>query len=201
MILKFATFIIAFTLAFSGVAQQPSLELLASRMTGSFSSKAQAQADTNLLDIGLKMTRIWEEQPEVVWLYVEQAAAKSLKKPYLQRIYQLVELESGKYVLYVFDLPDHQQYIGAHKKPKLFDDISIEELMFLDGCQIGLHYAKGVFKGTTEAKCPTNLGGASIASNYVEIHENKIVSWDRGWTEEGKQVWGPVLGGHELLKK
>lgn len=197
------TFIIniLFILSVSAVAQTPSLELLTSYMTGEFNSKAQAKEDTNFLDISLKMTRIWEDQPEVVWLYLEQAASDNLKQPYRQRIYQLVEFEEGKYASYVFEIPNAEQYIGATKKTKLLENLSISDLTMLDGCQIGLHFAKGAFRGSTEGKCPNNWSGASIATSEVEIYEDKLISWDRGWTEDGKQVWGSTKGGYAFIKK
>ena len=201
MLMRAFSFSCLFVYALSSAAQTPSLEMLASYITGDYSSKIQAKEDTNFLDISLKITSIWDDQPEVVWLYVEQAVSNKTKKPYRQSIHQLVELEEGKYANYAFQIPNANQYIGANKKPKLLDDLSIEDLLLLDGCQIGMHFAKGAFRGATEQKCPNTWNGSSIATSEVEIYEDKLISWDRGWTEDGKQVWGSTKGGYVFIKK
>jgi CpeT protein len=201
MLIRAFIFLLILSQSLSSQAQSPSLELLAQYMEGNFDSRAQAKQDTNFLDITLKMSRIWEDEPNVVWLYVEQAASNSLNKPYRQRIYQLVELAEGKYASHVFEIPNAERYVGANKKPKLLEDLSISDLIMLDGCQIGLHFAKGAFRGATEGKCPNNWSGASIATSQVEIYKDKLISWDRGWTEDGKQVWGSTKGGYIFIKK
>ncbi|HRW89883.1 MAG TPA: CpcT/CpeT family chromophore lyase, partial [Flavobacteriales bacterium] len=79
--------LIALFLVLPLVAPAQSLAELASWMTGSFSSAAQAEADTNYYAIELEMARIWPERTDGVWLYVEQAVAAKKEKPYRQRVY------------------------------------------------------------------------------------------------------------------
>ena len=197
--------LIAFSLLFltslNSSAQSPSLEMLTSYMTGEFTSKAQAKEDTNFSDISLKVTRIWENKMEEVWLYMERANSNKLKQPYRQRIYQLVELSEGKYVSYVYDIPDKEKYIGANKKPTILEDLSSEDLLLLKDCGIGMHYAKGAFRGATAARCPNTWRGAALETNEVELYKDKLISWDRGWTEDGHQVWGSTIGAHIFIKK
>ena len=70
--------------------------MLAEWMSGSFSSAAQAADDPeNYFDIRLEMVPIWSERSDGPWLYVEQAAASALDRPYRQRVYHLVETEDG----------------------------------------------------------------------------------------------------------
>ena len=64
--------------------RESDLEQLVTMMTGSFSSQAQAKADTNFLDIRLEMKPIWTDRADVTeghYLYVEQAAGWALDKP------------------------------------------------------------------------------------------------------------------------
>ena len=63
---------------------------LAALMSGSFTSAEQAAADTNYFDISLRMYRIWPEQKDKYWLYVEQAVTAMQERPYRQRVYELV---------------------------------------------------------------------------------------------------------------
>jgi len=46
-------------------------EILADWMTGSFSSAAQAEADSAFFDIRLEMVRIRPDLTDATWLYVE----------------------------------------------------------------------------------------------------------------------------------
>ena len=58
------------------------LETLVSWMSGSFSSQAQAEADSNYYDIRLEMAPIWQERDDGHWIYVEQATVPGIKRIY-----------------------------------------------------------------------------------------------------------------------
>ena len=81
-------------LALAVPASADELDTLVEWMTGSFSSQAQAQADERYYDIRLEMVPIWTDRDDGRWLYVEQAAASALERPYRQRIYRV----AGPYV-------------------------------------------------------------------------------------------------------
>ncbi len=67
------------------------VERLAQLLTGSFSSSDQATANPDdYMDVRLRVVPIWEgRDASSRWLYVEQAAAASLDRPYRQRIYRV----------------------------------------------------------------------------------------------------------------
>jgi hypothetical protein len=73
-------------------------------MCGSFSSQEKAAADTNFLDIRLEMVEIWKKESDTIWLYVEQAAAWSIDKPYRQRVYRLSRLDEYSFESAVFSI-------------------------------------------------------------------------------------------------
>ena len=50
-------------------------EKFASVLIGNYSSKKQREADTTYLNISLKISSIWPEKKEGIWVYVEQALA------------------------------------------------------------------------------------------------------------------------------
>lgn len=62
---------------------------LSAYMTGVFSSAEQAAADGDFRNVRLVMVPIWRERADGPWLYVEQAMAEALERPYRQRVYQL----------------------------------------------------------------------------------------------------------------
>ncbi|KAG6510176.1 hypothetical protein ZIOFF_028185 [Zingiber officinale] len=46
---------------------------------------------------------------------------------------------------------------------------------------------------------PNTWGGASYCSSDLTIHRNgEVHTWDRGYDEEGNQVWGPKTGSYEF---
>jgi len=59
----------------------------------------------------------------------------------------------------------------------------------------------GVFSGSTVTReCASDLRGAAYATSEVEITAAALISWDRGYAADGRQVWGAVKGGY-IFKK
>jgi len=183
-----------------------SLHGLASWMTGTFSSAAQAaEAPDDYFDIRLVMLPIWQDQAygDERWLYVEQAAADSLDRPYRQRVYRLSQLGSNRFQSEVFELPgDPRRFVQAWKTPTLLAAMRPEDLVKREGCAILLTGGEGVYIGRTEERsCSSTLRGAAWASSEVIIQADQLTSWDRGWDAEGKQVWGAMKGGYRFEKR
>lgn len=194
-------------------------------MSGSFSSADQAVNDPDFLDIRLRIVQIWRDRDErgesqVAWFYVEQAAASSLDKPYRQRIYKLTGLEmestdpkdkAGTKVHVfrsdVFLLPgdgpdDALRFAGCWKTPEKFNEIKPSNLKLRDGCAVILtRNAKGEFTGGTVGdKCPSDRAGAKYATSEVHIDAGGMKTWDRGFDQAGKQVWGATKGAYEFKR-
>ena len=177
-------------------------ETLVEWMTGSFSSAAHAAADTNFYDIRLEMARIWPERTDGAWLYVEQAAAWALEKPYRQRVYHVQDGGDGDYTSKVYALPDPVAAIGAWKDVALLGGLGPEDLVERAGCTVYLERTPdGSFHGgTRDRDCTSQLRGATWASSIIEMRADRIVSWDQGWNDAGEQVWGAEKGGYEFLR-
>lgn len=181
------------------------LEELASRLAGTFTSEAQASTDpSNYFNVRLVMAPIWPERRDGKWLYVEQALATALDKPYRQRIYQLTSGVDGKLTSSVYTLPgDPLDLAGAWQNPSKFDDLAPQFLAERDGCEIVLTFdqPKDQFVGSTVGKnCPSDLRGASYATSEVAVSRDGIISWDRGFDAAGNQVWGATMGGYQFVK-
>ncbi|MAW62129.1 MAG: hypothetical protein CMJ94_15035 [Planctomycetes bacterium] len=184
---------------------QGSLDQLAAWMTGTFSSASQAAADpAHFFDIRLIMVPIWEDlaQGDERWLYVEQAAADELDRPYRQRIYRLSQIGPNRYQSEVFELPnDPLRYAGAWRTPAIFTTFGPTELTKREGCAIRLTAGEDVYIGRTEERsCPSTLRGASWATSEVILQEQQLTSWDRGWDDAGNQVWGATEQGYRFEK-
>lgn len=173
------------------------LDSLASWMVGTFSSAAQAAEDPGCFAISLHVAPIWTERADGRWLYVEQAVNEEQHRPYRQRIYRLVELVPGLFEIQVFTLPDPSAVIGAWISDETLSDLAPDDLEKRDGCSILLRRSGDSFIGSTLASlCTSTLRGASYATSEVIVTPDGIVSWDRGFADNGSQVWGAVTGGY-----
>lgn len=173
-------------------------------LSGSFSSEEQHKADAdNFFDIRLHMTPIWQHRSDGYWLYVEQARANALDRPYRQRVYQLVQLGENEFESRVYELPgespaDALKFAGAWKDPRKLEGVSSENLKLKAGCSIFLkRLPDGSFEGATRGNgCVSTLRGAAYTTSEVKLAPDQMISWDRGWDKDGKQVWGAEKGGY-----
>lgn len=190
-------------------APQDALATLATFMAGSFTSTQQSKLDPdNFRDVHLHMTPIWTDRPDGPWLYVEQAIANSLDKPYRQRIYHLSVNPDNTFTSAVYKLPGDATdsvlaFAGAWNNPDLLKGVTPEQLTPLSGCDITLkRESKTTFTGgTTGAGCASNRQGAAYTTSQVTITKDLLTSWDRGFNAEGKQVWGATAGGYQFVKQ
>lgn len=184
------------------VAQQNApVERLAAIMEGSYSSAEQARTDTSYFDIELEMKRIWRERTDGVWLYVEQAAADSKAKPYRQRVYHLHQLDDSTFTSDIHTIKGGEQFFGAYMDAPKLAALQPDSLALLEGCTITLHLRGDAYVGSTNGQdCPNTRAGAAYATSEVVLGPDRMVSWDRGYSEAGEQVWGAEKGGYVFVK-
>lgn len=183
--------------------------LLASWMEGEFSSAAQSQADPEYFDIRLAMKRVWADRPDGPWLYIEQARADLLDKPYRQRVYRLSRAADGSFRSDVYTLPEPLvRFVGcgrdADRAGAAFADVRPEQLRLLDGCGVVLRWnaAERCFAGGTEGTgCRSTRDGAAYTTSEIILTPGLLVSWDRGFDAAGEQVWGARKGGYRFVKE
>ncbi|NIM65424.1 MAG: hypothetical protein GTO51_05465 [Candidatus Latescibacteria bacterium] len=171
-------------------------------MTGYFSSEEQASADSDYVDVRLRMVRIWQDRTDGYWLYVEQAIAIRQHKPYRQRVYHLTRLNEDTFESSVYMLPDPVHFVGKWRTPSAFSTLSPDSLQFREGCSILLKRKDAnAFIGNTKGNsCASKLRGASYTTSEVIIKPDALISWDRGFDANGRQVWGTTKGGY-IFKK
>ncbi|NCT18167.1 MAG: hypothetical protein COZ75_01685 [Flavobacteriaceae bacterium CG_4_8_14_3_um_filter_34_10] len=176
------------------------IELL-SRMTGSFSTIKQAEKDSSYFSISLHMYPIWKEK-EGNWLYVEQALYDKQEKPYRQRIYNISRENDSIFKSEIYTIPNQSLWICKWDTPEVFDKLLEESLLIRNGCDVFLKKtAENTFIGKTIGKaCLSDLSGATYATSEVEINENNIISWDRGFNEKDSLVWGASKAGYVFDK-
>ncbi|GAA0873488.1 hypothetical protein GCM10009117_26350 [Gangjinia marincola] len=169
-------------------------------MQGTFSSKKQSLADSTYFNIILHMYPIWQDKG--AYLYVEQSLSNMPDQPYRQRIYELKKASDSTIASVVYELPNPELYIGKWENPYAFEQLDPSDLIERNGCAVVLKkVADKIYEGSTnDRSCESSLRGASFASSEVTITPNKIISWDRGFDNENKQVWGAKDGGYVFDK-
>jgi len=174
------------------------LDLLLSWMNGSFTSQAQATADSAFFDIRLEMLPIWPERDDGYWLYVEQASAATLDRPYRQRVYHLNKLDDSTLMSSVFEIDQPLRFAGQWRNPEIFSVLTQDSLIKREGCTIYLHLqGDSVFVGSTDGtSCRSDHRGAAYATSEVRITEEYLMSWERGFDSTGTQIWGAENGGY-----
>jgi len=129
-------------------------------------------------------------------LYVEQAMMDTITRPYRQRLYvinpgtdpttdatsQVWEFEVPAAVVGLCDDP------AAHP----FDAADVSER---PGCASFMTWMDDHFEGETNGRdCLSSLYDATYATSEIEVREEGMASWDRGYDDSDTQVWGAVAG-------
>ena len=176
------------------------MEELVTIMQGHYTSEKQAAADKDYFNISLRMTPIWKNKGN--YLFVEQALYDKQDKPYRVRIYKLTQ-QGDQFISQIYTLKDEKAWIGKWATPEAYDQLTENDLELKSGCEVMLtRSGKNQFQGATGDKtCPSELRGASWANSKVTVTENSILSWDQGFDKDGKQVWGATKGGYEFIKR
>ncbi len=170
-------------------------------MVGSYDSRMQSKVDTSYYNISLEMHPVWKNSGER-WLYVEQALASQKEKPYRVRMYKLHRNDDNTIVSEVYTIPNEEKYYGKFKKPKAFNDLTVNDLELREGCGVIIKKDEdGFYSGSTgKTSCSSTMRGASYATSIVLIRKHQIISWDRGFDKDGNQVWGAEKGGYIFNK-
>jgi CpeT protein len=168
-------------------------------MSGDFSSESQSKVDSSFYDIRLSIIPIWINRSDAAWLYVEQAISSKLDKPYRQRVYKVTQLSDGSFESAVFTLKSPLRFAGNHQ---LIDKLNPDSLELREGCSVFLKQVsrKKYEGGTGHKSCPSDMRGAMYASSIVTMTPRLLVSWDRGFDRDGKQVWGAEKSGYRFVK-
>ncbi len=197
-------------------------ELLAEWMSGTFSSSAQSAAEFAAgpdalralvaqhgehADVRLHVVAVWTERTDGYWLYVERARANNPAAPYFQRVVR-VHVEGHLLVSDTYLLPgDADRFDGAWRAPEPLADVAAGSLVLRSDDT--LHWTRtvgGTFSGVPEyGSCSSVLQGATHAASRMTVSSERITSWDQGFDDSGKQVWGvtsgPYVFEHETAEK
>jgi hypothetical protein len=178
------------------------LDKLATLMEGAFSSELQSKTDTSYFNISLVMTPIWSNRSDGKWLYIEQAVATKLDKPYRQRVYHLQHPSKDVFTSDIYTIKNALSFAGLQNEQLKKDKLTFDLIELKDGCTVTLVKHNDIYEGGTNAdKCPSDLRGAKYATTKIMLKKGELDSWDRGFDTAGKQVWGATKGGYIFIRK
>jgi len=180
------------------------LEEVKNRLEGNFDTGEQSGADLSYRNISLHIKEIGlkGKHPDGYFLYAEEANMDTPDKPYRQRIYHLYKQDKQILVNQIYELDQSEQYAGAWHSPEKLKNLRFSELIERKGCAVFLNKDdQGNYYGGTFGKdCENSAKGAAYATSEMAIYPLMLISWDRGFDKDGKQVWGVTKGGYKFRK-
>jgi len=170
-------------------------------LSGSFSSNEQSRRDMQYLDVRLATCRVDAPELGAQVMYVEQAVATALARPYRQRIYVVEAGETPSTASSrVLELTTPRDFIGACDEDAM-RTVTLSETVDRPGCVVELTWDGTRFSGgTVGMACLTDFNGATYATSEVTIDSEGLTSWDRGYDAADVQVWGAVVGPYEFTR-
>lgn len=193
------TFLLPCSLCFAQFPENADLSMLAETMCGTYAATEQSAGD-GTGEVSLKLTRIWKDEKDV-WIFAEQRSSTATEVSYRREVYQLVMNGKNKFIQSIFDLENEEAWMGAADKPKWVKNLGPSDVTLREGCSIGFIYSNGTYSGSTQDKCVFAWKGAVLATSEIALSERKMARWDRGWSDQGQQVWGPPKGGYVFIKE
>ncbi len=172
-------------------------------LTGRFDSADQAALQPSYFPVQLFVCPLSAPELGERVLYVEQAVMSDLQAPYRQRLYVVdaVVGQSLQAVSRVFELNDPAAFVGLCEQSSAVT-VGSSETVERQGCWVQLSWQDDHFAGATPgSECLSDFQGASYATSEVELHADRISSWDRGWSQDGQQVWGATMGPYEFVRR
>lgn len=171
---------------------------LAGWLAGEFDSTEQADEDPRYFAISLSACPVTAPSLGGRALYVEQAYMDDLENPYRQRIYTVQapaeDEATASTTVYALEAPG--DFVGACGEG-VGPSLDASDVSLRPGCGVVVQWsdAEEAFVGGTEGTdCASSINGASYATSDVRIEADLVSSWDRGFDDEGEQVWGATAG-------
>ncbi len=176
------------------------LRLLASWLAGSFRSRQEVRTQKKHHDTWLYMLPIWPHRADGLWFYVEQGDEQD--KPYRQRVYHLTKLSAEMFENKIYTINKPARFVGGWHTPEKLAALSEDILTVRESCSIIFRKINPEsFAGSTVGEgCLNDWGGALYATSQLVITKDQIISWVRGYNDQGSQIWGATKGGHIFRK-
>ncbi len=176
---------------------------------GSFTTLDHAKRDDRYGVAEAEIVRIWPARKDGVWFYQEQALLgydaadldPAMKdRPYFARVIHSREVEPGVVKRTVHKLKSPDEARGAWRREAPLENLSAADLEDSE-CEITVQRVAENFWRSESERCPNAYKGASYALSFGVVTKNEYANWDRGFTDDGRHVWGPASGGYIFKRK
>jgi hypothetical protein len=177
----------------------------AQMLVGTFDSSAQSIDDSEYLDVtvhhcSVQVSGLPEELREGEFLALRQSVSTAAN-PYRVRVLRVFQGESDSNVRVSSFAP--QQGVNLAQLCSLPESDRTVDFSQLTGekCTTSATLIGAEFVGgTTGEGCPSNRAGSVRMTSELTLSSNKMTTWDRGWTADGKLAWGPEKGPYQFEK-
>ncbi|EES08568.1 hypothetical protein BDA96_05G145900 [Sorghum bicolor] len=183
---------------------------VADALSGEKFSREQARKDPdNFFNLRMLTCPATEMVDGSRVLYFEQAFWRSPEKPFRQRFYMVkpcpkemkCDVELSSYA--IRDAEEYKNFCDRQKDQRPQPEEVIADIaehlttIHLSRCGRG---KRCLYEGSTPPEgFPNNWSGASYCTSDLSIHKNgEVHIWDKGFDDEGNQVWGTKVGPYEF---
>ncbi|MFB2839446.1 chromophore lyase CpcT/CpeT [Floridanema evergladense] len=132
-----------------------------------------------------------------VSLFVEQAYDYALNDPYRVRVLKLVP-KDDRIEIENYTLKSETQFYGASRDLKRLENLKIDNLEKLPGCNMIVEWTDNSFKGRVEPGkgcIVVRKGHTTYLDSEFQIDQDKFISLDRGRDPQtDEHIWGSVAG-------
>lgn len=180
------------------------LTTLARWMAADFSNQQQAFDNPPMFaHIRVCMRPLPTSLLDGVSFLVEQAYDYMVNSPYRLRVLKLVP--AGDHIeIENYTVKDEKPFYGASRDLKRLQNLKIEDLDKMPGCNMIVEWTGHSFKGYVEpgkACMVFRKGKNTYLSSSFEIDQDKFISLDQGRDPEtDEQVWGSVAGPFNFVR-
>jgi hypothetical protein len=157
-------------------------------ISGRFSTQHQSIMDSTFDNVSVYTKKI-REDAQGTWIYTEQGEAKNYT-PYRQRVY-LITRQDSVLLQRTFLIKDTGRFSITNA-----DIISTSDLEYKQGCDIIIRRETyTMYKGSTDGNsCTATFRGSTYTTSTFMVTPHAVVSWERGWDNQHRQIWGSLRG-------
>lgn len=164
-------------------------------ISGVFWTKEQHSRDSTFDNVIVRTNLIRKDSDGTHWMYTEQGEFENYT-PYRKRVYQLKLIEDVIWQR-IYYIKDEENFSYLNYKSITEGDIIPKE-----GCDIWIRYnGRGIYNGSTDGNnCVATFRGSTHVTTDFWVKRREVGSWERGWNDNGEQVWGSERG-YYIYKK
>ncbi|CAA7396377.1 unnamed protein product [Spirodela intermedia] len=184
--------------------------IVAESLSGEKYSRDQATRDPeNYFNLRMLTCPVTEMVDGSRVLYNEQAFWRTPQKPFRQRFYMVkpcpkemkCDVELNTYA--IRDAEEYKNFCDRSKDQRPQEEEVIADIaehlttVYLSQCERG---KRCLYEGSAPpGGFPNSWNGASYCTSELSVHRSgEIHTWDRGFDEEGNQIWGVKEGPYEF---